>query len=142
MIIIQKSIRELLLFIILIYILMYLVIYNSKILKIENLYILKYIVIIVSLFFSCVRLFRQMKIGVFCYCIVGIALMILLISSIFIFQVEDVFFWDAGKYKNREFFDFAFLLLGCNYLAAIPYFLLILSEIASIRFPPTGASMR
>jgi len=142
MIITQGPLKKILLLNALIYTAMYLAIYKSF--KIENLYIVKYVVIgvfVVSLIVSCICLFRQMKIGVFCYCLIGMALILFFISSIFIFKVEDLFFWDIQKYKNREFFDFSFFLLGCNYVAAIPYLLLILGEIAFIRFPPTGASM-
>jgi len=137
MILTQKKIRTLLLLIIIVYVLLYLLISKFKILDIGDLYIVKYVVIgiyVISLISSFVLIKKKMKITMICYCLIGIALMLFFLSSVFVFKIEDVFFWDTRSYANKEFFDFAFMIFGCNYILAIPYVLLIISEGAFARF--------
>ena len=135
MILLQKKIRKLLFIVAITYITVYLLISRFRILTIENIYIFKYVIIgifFISMSFS-VFLIKSMKPILVGYSMIGIALILFLISSIFIFKIQDLFFWDAKRTENREFFDFAFMILGCNYILAIPYLLLLISEIAFIR---------
>lgn len=136
MILVQKKIRITLGLIILMYLLAYFLIYNFRVFNIETLYILKYLVISVFIvsFVACCMFLPKMTIIKSGYSIVGIGIILFFLGSIFVFKIEDIFFWDPGRDKNREFFDFAFLLVGCNYVLALPYVALIISEIAFIRF--------
>lgn len=136
MILTQKKIRILLLLIIIVYVLLYVLISAFNILNVDDLYTIRNIVLsifTISLICSFILLSKKMKISMIFYCICGMALMLFFISSIFILKIEDLFFWDIKRYQNKEFFDFAFLLLGCNYILAIPYVVLLISEIAFFR---------
>lgn len=131
MILAQKNIRYLLLSIIICYLLFYVLISKFKIVHIENLSSIRYVVILIFFagIISSYFLFNkelQMK-WVF-YEIFGIALILFCITSIFVFNVEDLFFWDTEKELHKQFFKFSFELLGWNYILALPYLILIIFE--------------
>jgi len=62
------------------------------------------------------------------YKVIGIALILFFLFSIFVLKVEDIFFWDIQKSHYEQFFKFSFLVLGWNYLLAIPYAILLIIE--------------
>lgn len=114
MILIKKKVRRLLLIVAITYIILYLSISYFAILTIEDIYVLKYVII--GIFFISMILFiflmKSMKPILVGYSAIGISLILFLMSSIFILKIQDLFFWDAKRTENREFFDFAFYDFG------------------------------
>jgi hypothetical protein len=131
MILSQKNIRYLLLGICFLYALLYVYILKSKAINIENLVMIKYVAItvfIVSLGASIFLIKRDINKAWLFYEVMGIALILFFLTSVFVLNVEDIFFWDSRKNLNKQFFTFSFSIYGWNYILAIPYLILLICE--------------
>lgn len=131
MILSQKHIKYLLLAICLVYSAFYLLILKSSIIRIQNLVIVEYLSIciyVIALVIAILLMSKNASIAWTVYKVIGIALILFFLFSIFVLKVEDIFFWDIQKSHYEQFFKFSFLVLGWNYLLAIPYAILLIIE--------------
>ncbi len=131
MIIGQRNIVYILLIVLGIYLCSYTFILYSKAIDISNLTRIKYFAITVfSIAFvaSLILMKKEKNIWLTIYETVGLMLILFFILSIFIFKIEDIYFWDVNKMKHKDFFKFSFDLLGYNYLFSLPYVVLLICE--------------
>jgi hypothetical protein len=113
------------------YILLYFLTYQKSIINIDNLSIVKTISIsVLTMGFLISLFFMEKKIPVLLviYSVCAIALILFLITTIFILKVQGLFFWEADRIKQAEFFKFSFFLSGWIYILAIPSLIVLIVE--------------
>lgn len=127
----QRSIRYFILIIVLLYSIIYLLVSKSNWISILNLVLIRELSIFIflaSIFLSFFLIDKELPKKWIAYQVSGIILIMFSIMSVFIFFVEDLFFWDSNKEQNKYFFYYSFEILGWNYILAIPYLLLLIFE--------------
>lgn len=116
-----------------VYVMFYLCVLKIQLLNINNLKIAKFFVLffmplawltIVKFSWSKKESMRRLF-----YLTIASFLVLFFISSIFIFKIEDIFFWHENKKIANEFFKFSFWMLGMNYIFALPYLGFLVTEI-------------
>lgn len=120
---------------------LFLAIKEFKLLNITNLRLAKYFTISV-IFISVIFVIRSLSNSgdtplkiVYKSCV--IVLFLFLITSIFIFKLEDLFFWDKQKELSQDFFKFSFEISGWNYLLGFMYVFFFLAEVI-LKFYPSS----
>lgn len=129
----QKSILVILLAVLFICVLSYeYVVYNDEIYRKCLSSIMYYALSVFSIaYVLCLFLMKKWQnIWLNLYVSVGLLLILFFILSIFILKINDLFFWEADRLIQKEFFKFSFNLIGYNYLLAIPYLVLLICESA------------
>ena len=133
MLLYKKKILYLIAFALGIYFLFYVGILEFKLISINTLVTVKYFVISFMLLCILLAVFILWKtkksLLKFLYLIISFSLIFFFVSSIFTFKTEDLFFWKKNKQLADEFFKFSFWMLSMNYILAIPYLVIIISEI-------------
>lgn len=73
--------------------------------------------------------FRKNKGFLLIYKIIGSILLIFFLTSIFLFKIEDIFFWSSMRDNYNDYFKFNNLLLGINNLLGFIYIIVGILEI-------------
>jgi len=144
MVFFQRTILYIYLSAIVIYIMLYLAVVKFELINIDNLILVKYFVItlLVSglVAISIILFWSKESLWHFFYLLLVSFLMLFFVSSIFVFKIEDIFFWNEQKKLSKDFFSFSYWMLGMNYILGLPYFIFLLAEI--IFFVKKRYSMR
>jgi len=123
---------------------LYLAVVKFELINIDNLILVKYFVItlLVSglVAISIILFWSKESLWHFFYLLLVSFLMLFFVSSIFVFKIEDIFFWNEQKKLSKDFFSFSYWMLGMNYILGLPYFIFLLAEI--IFFVKKRYSMR
>jgi hypothetical protein len=131
MILSQRKLRILICIVILIYFILYILVRYSGLFSIENLDMIKYItffVFITAFLYAIVVIDKKIAIVYILYNVIGTFLFLFLISSVFTFKIADLFFWTALEINKMSFNKFNSVIIGYNYVFAIPYLVLLICE--------------
>jgi hypothetical protein len=63
------------------------------------------------------------------YIIFATFLILFFVSSIFVFKISDIFFWNDNRDRAEAFFAFSYWMLGVNYVLFMPYVFLVFVEL-------------
>lgn len=118
------------------YFIFYKLIEFSNIFTVQNLLYVKNISIFILIIFTAllfdIRRIRNFNIWALLYRLLGSFLVCFAIMSIFVFKVQDLFFWNENRDDNNIFFNFSYCIQGVNNLMFIIYILFLLCEVLII----------
>jgi len=126
-----KGIAQLMGAVLSIYLFLYVGIAEFNIIGINNLRVIKYVVpiiVLVTLIVLVAKFWKRLTRVRFFYIILSSFLILVFISSIFVFKIEDLFFWNDKRRQATDFFEFSRFLLGLNYILALPYLGILILE--------------
>lgn len=133
----QKKLLHVLMFNLLIYGIFYLLMLNFNIITTENIVLVKYFSIstllcsLILVFYITLKTITNWKFKI--YQFTGAFLILFFIFSIFVFKAGDEVFLEHEVSKAINYFQFERLVMGLNYLFAIPYLLFLMVETAFLR---------
>lgn len=89
---------------------------------------------LICTFIISIFMVNNKTIGRFIYSVLACVLILFFIMTVFVLNVEDIFYWHPDKKQNQYFFKFSNLVVEINYLLFFPYALFAISEILLLSF--------